>query len=113
MFKRFLSIILIFAAILMIANKALNLHVHKSKDGALIVHAHPFNKSADNEPIKKHNHNLLDYVLLNQLDLIFIASILISVGIKFAPFEILSVLRKKCTGQVFIAFKPLRAPPFN
>ncbi len=113
MFKRFLSIILVFTAIFIIANKAIYLHVHEANDGTLIVHAHPFNKSADNDPIKKHHHNLLEYVLLSHFDLIFIASLLFTLAVKFAPEIILGIKRKKCSGQIFLTFKPLRAPPLK
>ena len=97
----------------MIANKAIYLHVHKASDGTLIVHAHPFNKSSDTAPIKKHNHNLLEYVLLSHFDLIFIASLLFTLTVKFAPKIVLNVKRKKCPGQIFLTFKPLRAPPLK
>ena len=97
----------------MIANKAVYLHVHKANDGTLIVHAHPFNKTSDTAPIKKHHHNLLEYVLLSHFDLIFIASLLFIVALKFAPGIILSIKRKKCSGQIFLTFKPLRAPPLK
>ncbi|ALO15517.1 hypothetical protein L21SP5_01877 [Salinivirga cyanobacteriivorans] len=113
MFKRLLSIILVFTAIFIIANKAIYLHVHEANDGTLIVHAHPFNKSADNDPIKKHHHNLLEYVLLSHFDLLFIASLLFTLAGKFAPEIILGIKRKKCSGHIFLTFKPLRAPPLK
>ncbi|MFO7864888.1 MAG: hypothetical protein R6U85_12890, partial [Salinivirgaceae bacterium] len=60
---------------LLIANKAMNTHVHHTNDGRLVTHSHPYNKTADNEFVKQHNHTSAFMVLLQHLDLLFFLAI--------------------------------------
>ena len=53
--------------ILLIVNNIVFLHVHKLPNGEIIVHAHPYNKSNDTEPIKNHTHSNREYLVLDQL----------------------------------------------
>ena len=52
-----------------IFNTSVFLHTHRSACGEIVIHAHPFNKSAENEsPKKQHKHNKLDLQLISSLD---------------------------------------------
>lgn len=57
---------------LLIANTALFLHVHQLEDGTIISHAHPYNKTDDAQPIKKHHHSKLDILIIHSLDILFV-----------------------------------------
>jgi hypothetical protein len=41
---------------LLVVNKALFTHMHRYADGTVILHAHPYNKTADKKPFKTHHH---------------------------------------------------------
>ena len=56
----------------MVANKALFMHTHKLANGNLISHAHPFNKSTDNQPFKTHTHSQAELLLISNLEILFL-----------------------------------------
>ena len=55
-----------------IINSTLFLHTHRTVYGKVIFHAHPFNKSAENNnPLQKHQHNKIDLQLLSSIEYFF------------------------------------------
>lgn len=62
--------------IVQIANRAVYFHSHKEADGTIVSHAHPYNKSSDSGPLKKHHHTSFQFALLAQLNELFFMAIL-------------------------------------
>lgn len=54
-----------------IANKVFFLHMHKLKDGTIVEHAHPFSKSDDSSPFKKHQHSEAELLFFQNLEILF------------------------------------------
>jgi len=69
--KYIITGLLILAMGVIIANKAVFFHVHKLNDGKIVSHAHPFNKSDDAAPFKKHQHSKNELNLFSHVDLLF------------------------------------------
>lgn len=55
---------------LMITNKVMFTHAHE-KNGKIIFHAHPYNKSGDTQPGENHRHSEIEFTLIGQLELLF------------------------------------------
>ena len=56
-------------------NQALFVHAHRLAYGAVVTHAHPYASSdQSNEPYKSHHHSQLEYLLLDNLQHIFICT---------------------------------------
>lgn len=53
--------------VLLIANNSIYMHTHINEQGKLITHAHPFNKTTDNKPIKSHQHTNAEYFYYDNL----------------------------------------------
>lgn len=52
-----------------IFNSTYFLHTHRTAYGKIIVHAHPFKKSAEkNNPEAQHKHNKVDLYQFNSID---------------------------------------------
>lgn len=63
-----------------LSNQITNKHAHMLADGTIIQHAHPYQKSNDAAPFKKHHHSSWEYVLIDQVNtnlLVFLAAILL------------------------------------
>ena len=46
-------------------NATINQHSHMAPNGCLILHAHPFAKTADTGPVKSHSHSEKELIILN------------------------------------------------
>jgi len=57
---------------LLIANKSVFMHTHLLADGTIITHSHPYDKSSDSEPFKSHHHTKVEFVFLQNLDILFL-----------------------------------------
>jgi hypothetical protein len=108
---RTIAIILIGLMNLMILDKALFLHTHKLNDGTIIVHAHPFNKSADSKPFKTHHHSNSIFHFYHIVNLLFPAIILtFALILTFKKNKHLFVQIKKIS-RSYTFRKKGRAPP--
>ncbi|MBN2272905.1 MAG: hypothetical protein JXR41_03790 [Bacteroidales bacterium] len=63
---------------MLIANKAIFTHSHQLKDGTIVNHAHPYNRSDDNQPFKSHHHTQYEFVFLNNIQIFFLVAVLIT-----------------------------------
>ena len=54
----------------MVANRAVFLHAHE-KDGTVIFHAHPYDRTNDTKPIKSHHHSNAEFILIEHMELLF------------------------------------------
>lgn len=98
---------------MLIANKAIFLHVHKLDNGIIIEHAHPYDKSNDSKPYKSHHHSNAEFLFFQNLEILFL--------IVFLTFALIIICEK---GQVlfqlltehiliFINLYKGRAPPIS
>ena len=78
---KFLSILLIAGVGLQMVNRTFFLHSHKDVYGNVITHAHPYNKSADSSPVKKHSHSAFIMFALEQMDLLFLSFVIAKLAI--------------------------------
>ncbi len=74
--KRIGVIIMICFVGLMIANKVMYTHIHKLEDGSIVVHAHPYDKSENENSGKTHHHVKAELFFLQSLELLFYIAIL-------------------------------------
>jgi predicted membrane protein len=110
MLKKGLTILLLCLIGFLIVNKAVYTHVHE-ENGVLVVHSHPFNKSADSDPIKEHSHTKAQLFITHQLEILF-ALVFLFVAIMLTPIEHLKPKKSdKVKAQLSIFYSPLRAPP--
>lgn len=82
---RFVTLSMVVVMGILIANKALFLHVHKLNDGTFIEHAHPFNKTGDSTPLKSHSHSAGQFLLFQVLETIsflFFFSLVLDIFLK-------------------------------
>ena len=80
--KKALSILTWMLCVVFVAqvvNKGVYFHSHMLNNGTVVSHAHPFQKASDTEPIKKHQHSDSGYVLLNQLNILFVVAFVVAV----------------------------------
>ncbi len=73
---KLIATLLMISVGLFIVNNVVFLHTHKLANGRFIVHAHPYNKSQDSAPFKKHNHTSQELFHIAHLQLLFLIGIL-------------------------------------
>lgn len=73
--QKLVSGLLVFSVGLLIVNNVVFLHTHKLANGNIIVHAHPYNKSQDSAPFKKHNHSSKELFHISSIQLLFITAV--------------------------------------
>jgi len=84
--QKLIAGLLIFSVGLLIVNNVVFLHSHKLSNGKIIVHAHPYNKSQDSAPFKKHNHTSKELFHISHIQLLFVSvvfAILIRLSIAY------------------------------
>ncbi|MBU8893058.1 MAG: hypothetical protein KOO66_09785 [Bacteroidales bacterium] len=97
-----------------IFNSTFFLHSHRTACGKVIVHAHPFNKSAEGEDSSsQHKHNKIDLQVISSLK--YFVSIASSAEIPYNP-----VLETEFVDEQFvflisesISLQTDRGPPFD
>ena len=108
---RIISVVLVTVFLLMVSNRAFYLHSHKLVSGKVIVHAHPFNKSQDNQPFKVHHHSVHELFLLRHVELLFFLGALSLVLLTLVLGRGLSFYVTR-NYNTFVCFKKQsRAPP--
>ena len=55
---------------LLLVNRAFYSHIHMLSDGSVVSHSHPFSKSSDDPKGMDHQHSSLEFMLLDQLDVL-------------------------------------------
>ncbi|MGE0090285.1 MAG: hypothetical protein AB7S50_12515 [Bacteroidales bacterium] len=111
---KIISILLISLVGGIIFNSAFFIHTHRTACGKIIVHAHPFNKSAENSnPLSKHQHNKIDLTTLSSLDYFFNSFSDIQINYYPEHSTELNTLDKNCTITLLSFSLPNRAPPVN
>lgn len=70
-----LALLMIAVMALLTFNQSSNIHSHRLSDGSVVFHAHPYNKTSDSSPIKKHHHNIRDFLIIQHISLLFLSLI--------------------------------------
>ncbi|HKK80635.1 MAG TPA: hypothetical protein VJ909_00215 [Prolixibacteraceae bacterium] len=94
-----------------IVNDVSNMHVHQLDNDKMVIHAHPFNKSQDNAPVKQHHHSTFDFLQIQHAQILLWAT--------FVTFSFHKILLKEYKVDAYKAYKNLclvnqqrdRAPP--
>ena len=100
--KKLIAGLLLVSIGMFIVNNVVFLHTHKLSNGKILVHAHPYNKSQDSAPFKKHNHTSKELFQISQIQLLFISAVfsilsIIPVGQKnIYSYNIPSILFNSC-----------------
>ncbi len=81
--KNIIAGILLVIMGLFIANNVVFLHTHILANGVVIVHAHPYDKSNDPGPLKKHHHTDEQYYQISHLQLLFFVSFFLIIVLFF------------------------------
>lgn len=109
--KRLTAGLLVLIMGLLMVNRALYIHIHVLPDGSLHSHAHPFSKSKANTGGVDHQHSSLEFLLLDQLDVITYCASALSVLMAFSPSI---TLGRPCMSHLppsLVRVSPGRAPP--
>lgn len=105
--------IMIFFIGLLIPNKVMYTHIHKLDDGSIVVHAHPYDKSENENPEEQHHHAKAELFFLQSLELFFlvtIVSVILFAGLRSSNFNIPAVNQYS---EQYIISSLGRAPPCN
>lgn len=82
---------------ILVVNKALFTHMHRLADGTVVIHAHPYNKTADKKPFKTHNHTQkeLQFFAARRIlfPVVFLKLILSNPELKTEPFFVCSIVK--------------------
>ncbi len=105
--------ILLPAMLLLAGNAVFNWHVHKSVDGKMIVHAHPFHKAGSSQGTNSHSHSSQECFSINQLtSFLFVLSVVFFIN---AIIKEAKQLLQQYTYQIKVSYLdyliPNRAPP--
>lgn len=74
--KRLLAVLLLCLVTAITINNVIYLHSHiVDENGTVVVHAHPFEKSADNLPFKKHSHTNFEYTITQGFGIFLLSSV--------------------------------------
>ncbi|MFW5820201.1 MAG: hypothetical protein ACOCWA_02855 [Bacteroidota bacterium] len=92
-------------------SKAFYQHSHVLSDGSVITHAHPFNKSSDNSPFKKHQHTSFELYVLENVNLLFALSITTLVLFLSGKKEIILLKYFPEKESIFLMTSKGRSPP--
>ncbi len=52
-------------------NNVVFLHTHQLNDESIVIHAHPYQKSADETPLASHKHTLTELYNIDNVSLLF------------------------------------------
>jgi hypothetical protein len=110
---KFITFLMISILGMLIANKAIFLHVHKLNDGTVINHAHHYDKSNDSKPFKFHNHTNAEILFFQFLEILFL--------VVFSIFALFKLVEKEKFSYFIIIRHTLtciilhkgRAPPIS
>ena len=87
------------------------MHAHILGNGQVVVHAHPYNKSQDAAPFKKHHHSATEFIQLSQLQLLFFVSLFVAVLTAFSQ-PVQFGCEQSRYNQLFYSRQQGRSPPF-
>ena len=74
---KIIAVFLILIVGIFALNEYFYIHKHINKDGSVVIHAHPYNKSQEPGQNKSHNHSAGDLVFLASMEFFLPADIAI------------------------------------
>ncbi len=110
--KKIVAYFMLGVIMMLIANTAVFLHVHKLKDGTIIEHAHPYDKSTDSAPYKSHCHSNAELLFFQNLGVLFFITFLVYslfIFVKKAKYESFKIIKQYSSDHINL-YKG-RAPP--
>ena len=101
------------AMILLASNAVFNWHVHRQADGAIIVHAHPYQKTNNSEGASNHQHSSQECFSLQQFTtfLFSLTTFLYLATLIGTDFKLKNLYHFIVKGDILDALLPNRAPP--
>ena len=104
---------LLLVVVLFSFNKVYYVHSHIQANGVIVIHAHPFNKSTDNGPIKSHHHSNSDLYWISSLHILWLLAFLTLGIVCFRVLQVLVVPQKSFSSYACCLYKNGRAPPVS
>jgi hypothetical protein len=92
-------------------NEYLYIHKHICKDGSVVIHAHPYNKSQDTGQDKSHQHSAGDLVFLISLGSFLPSAILVFIALTVSTTFTFNESTKFFKSQFLYLFNQERGPP--
>lgn len=114
--KRATGVIVMIAVLFIAYNTATNGHYHITETGFMLWHAHPHSDSSNPIPVKSHAHSDLDFLMLQMLTNLLLATlafIMIALAIKGSIVRNLKTYQSPIIDNFLVSFKSLRAPPLS
>lgn len=96
---------------LLTINNAMFLHSHQFDNGNIVTHAHPYDKSNDSAPIKSHHHSKKEFIFLENIQLLFIFTLVFFIVLDVAKKKSYVVINQQFYPQSFKILYLGRAPP--
>jgi len=112
-FKGTISLLILLSLSIIFINVVTNGHIHRIADGTILFHAHPYQKSSQQEPVKNHHHTrfeLFFYDLIKHLLEFGLFNLIVWLLIFAAEFFKV-VLLLNAPSKKFIFIPLVRAPP--
>lgn len=113
--KTIVSFIGLLAIIWLIFNNSIFIHWHQKDNGTIIIHAHPFNKSAEDSGTEsRHTHDCKDFVVISVINSILLIVVFI-IALNFFSDEgmiLNSKLKPFSFLDVYLEVVKARPPPF-
>ena len=96
---------------LLTINNAMFLHSHILDNGNFVTHAHPYDKSNDSAPIKSHHHSKTELIFLENLQLLFLFTLIFFIVLDVAKKKSYFVINRVFYTQGYEILYLGRAPP--
>ena len=114
-YRKYFAVLLILLTGLLIANSALNRHLHLYH-GQIISHAHPYHKDGSGPfPVKSHHHSDIEFLIIDQIsNLLIIAGITFYLTTTLILIRVVGMIPQKIFFKLpQFSFPDYRAPPVN
>ena len=70
-FIRIIQILLMVVFSFQVLNEVTWKHIHRLPDGTIISHAHPYSKTSDSDPFKRHQHTRAEFLFYQHSETLF------------------------------------------
>jgi len=114
--QKYVSVVVLFSLMLLMYNNIAYQHRHLLPNGQGVVHTHPFSKTNESCPEKKHTHNANEFFLISLINNLFSFVLLISFAFQFVQEISYSQFFDYIIEMYFSICKSyyyLRGPPLN
>lgn len=109
--RKIVALLMLAGVCILLVNKIIFIHSHRTIDGIIITHYHPYNKSNDTEPFKSHHHSNTEFYIHENLKVLLPLVIIYYAFITlFIPFNY-KIFITVYPSQGFNKLPLSRAPP--